>query len=678
MQPAIEHPPYSRVEPVTDVVHGVPVVDPYRWLEDQESLETRRWLAEQSCYARSYLDAVPGREIIRERIREFLDVETFDCLQAVGNRYVFRKRLRGQEQPGIYLREGADAEDQLLLDPAKRETGSYTALCPLQVSVDGRLLLYEVKQGGERAGTFELFDIEKRRTLPDTLPRGFLRGFAFAPDLRSFYYVHEAIGSEAPCIHAVYHHILGADFADDEEVFSVGESRELQLQIAPGEKDLGFLVYRIADHIYTDFYLWRLDGSDRPQQLIKNAAYRFVPRLLRGRLLALTDRDAPTCRIVEVHGQSEREPEFSDIVPACEAPIRNWIVTQNMIYVAYVKGTTTQIRVFDLSGRSLGCVPSRQHCTIRMVGAAMDADELFFEQESFTNPIQIYCYSPRRGAAKLWAQRSAPFDSARFQHLQVSYTAKDGTTVPMFLVGLREILEGGRHPVIMTSYGGYGVPMTPQFSVFVAFLMEHGCLFALPNIRGGSEFGAEWHTSAKRRNRQVAIDDFLAAAEWLIETGRAEPKRLAIFGGSNAGLLVGAAVTQRPELFRAVVCMVPILDMLRYHLFDNARLWKDEFGSADDPADFAALAEYSPYHRVRNGVAYPAVMIVSGDSDQNCNPLHARKMTARLQAANVSQNPIVLDYSESRGHAPVLPLSTRIDALTDRMAFLCDQLGLSI
>jgi prolyl oligopeptidase len=218
--------------------------------------------------------------------------------------------------------------------------------------------------------------------------------------------------------------------------------------------------------------------------------------------------------------------------------------------------------------------------------------------------------------------------------------------------------------------------MTPQFSVFVAFLMEQGCLFALPNIRGGSEFGVDWHNAAKRRNRQVAIDDFLSAAEWLIANGRTTRRDLAIFGGSNSGLLVGAALTQRPDLFRAVVCMVPMLDMLRYHLFDNAEVWVDEFGTADDPEDFPALARYSPYHQVRDGVDYPATMIVSGDADRNCNPLHARKMTARLQAANASEHPIFLDYNPFRGHSPVLPLSERVAALTDRMAFLCDQLGL--
>jgi prolyl oligopeptidase len=302
---------------------------------------------------------------------------------------------------------------------------------------------------------------------------------------------------------------------------------------------------------------------------------------------------------------------------------------------------------------------------------------LFFERESFTKPVEICSYSTSQPEVKLWNKRKIPFDAQHFRHTQVWFPSKDGTRIPMFLVGREEILEAGAHATIMTSYGGYGVPMTPQFSVFVALLLEHGCLFALPNIRGGSEFGVNWHNAAKRRNRQVAFDDFLSAAEWLIETGRTQRGRLAIFGGSNSGLLVGAAMTQRPDLFRAVLCMVPILDMVRYHLFDNAHVWNDEFGTAEDPEDFRILLRYSPYHQVHDGVQYPATMLVSGDADQSCNPMHARKMTARLQSANASDHPIFLNYSPHRGHSPVLPLSERIEALTDRIAFLCDQLQLS-
>jgi prolyl oligopeptidase len=674
----VEPPPYSPVEAVTDMIHGVAIPDPYRWLEDQESPRTREWISAQTRYARSYLDAIPHREPIRQRIRDLLDVETCDLLQKAGNRYLFRKRLPGQEQPSIFVREGIDGADQILVDPSLRGTGPHTAVKPIRISPDGRLLLYEVKQGGERTGTFELLDTQKRETLPDVLPRGYLRGFAFAPDSKAFYYVHETLETRESRAHAVYKHVLGTGFADDKEVFSAGDHK-LQLHIVPGPDHLGFLVVRINDELTTNFYLWQIESADKPELVIRDARYKFGPLLLTGgRVLAVTDHEAPNLRIVAIRPRNGLEPEFQDVIPCCETRIQNWMISGDRIFVSYLRDLRTEIRIFDLSGKSLGQL-ALDHCgTVRLVGVFDGGDEVFVEQESFTKPVQICSHRPRESEMRLFAERKVPFDSGGFRHIQVRFPSKDGTQIPMFLVGREEALGVGAHPTIMTSYGGYGIPMTPQFSVFVAFLMEHGCLFALPNIRGGSEFGADWHQAAKRRKRQVAFDDFAAAAEWLIETGRTEPQKLAIFGGSNSGLLVGAAMTRRPDLFRAVVCMVPMLDMLRYHLFDNAHVWKDEFGTAEDPEDFAALLSYSPYHNVRDNAEYPATMIISGDRDQNCNPLHARKMTAKLQAANVSGYPIFLDYNPHRGHSPVLPLSDRVEALTDRMAFLCDQLRLTV
>lgn len=672
----MEPPPCSPVDPVTEVLHGVTITDRYRWLEDQDSPRTRAWIEAQTEYARAYLDSIPGRGRIHTRVRELLDVETYDSIQKVGQRYFFRKRLPQQEQHRIFMRVGPDGEDRLLIDPAERGTGEYTAVKPLRVSPDGRLLLYEVKEGGERTGTFELLGIQNRETLPDVLPRGYLRGFAFSPDSQSFYYVHETIAPK-PSGQAVYHHVLGTRFDDDQQIFFAGDGDKVRLSIVPGKDQLGFLVYRFLDKPYTDFYLWRFGSEKTPTPVIENAGYKFGPLLTNdGRILALSDRDAPNFRIVKLRKREGLELEFVDVIPETDVPIQNWVVTESRILVSYTREIRTQIAVFDLFGKPLGELPIAKSDTVRLAGGSLDEDELFVERESFTRPIQVYRYSSRTGEAKLWAERRVPFRSQGFRHTQVWFTARDGTRVPMFLVGRCDVLEGGQHPVIMTSYGGYGVPMTPQFSVFVAFMLERGCFFALPNIRGGSEFGVEWHEAAKRRNRQVAFDDFICAAEWLIETGRTEPQRLAIFGGSNSGLLVGAAVTQRPELFRAVVCMVPMLDMLRYHLFDNAHVWKEEFGTVENPEDFAALLHYSPYHHVNDGTAYPATMLVSGDADRNCNPLHARKMTARLQAANVSPYPTLLDYNVFRGHSPVLPLSTRIEALTDRLGFLCDQLEL--
>lgn len=445
-----------------------------------------------------------------------------------------------------------------------------------------------------------------------------------------------------------------------------------------GDAQLGFLVYRFLDRTYTDFYLWQIGRDDAPEPIIRNAAYSFGPMLLDHRVLAVTDLNAPNRRIVEVHPRKNHEAAFSDLIPTAGVPIRSWVVAGNRIYVSYISGVKTQIDVFEMTGKPVGRLPLEEGDTVRLIGGDPGNDEVLIESESFTRSIEVRRHSPLTGEQLLWSKRKIPFDAENYGHTQVWYRAKDGTRIPMFLVGRAERLEGGPHPTIMTSYGGHGISMTPQFSVLVAYLIEHGCLFALPNIRGGSEFGSEWHFAAKRRKRQVAFDDFLSAAEWLIETGRTKPQSLAIFGGSNSGLLVAAAMTQRPELFRAVVCMVPITDMLRYHLFDSAHVWKDEFGAANDPEDFPALLGYSPYNQVRPTAGYPATLIVSGDADQNCNPLHARKMTARLQAANTSGHPILLDYTAFRGHAPVLPLSERVGGLTDRIAFLCEQLQLVI
>jgi prolyl oligopeptidase len=430
---------------------------------------------------------------------------------------------------------------------------------------------------------------------------------------------------------------------------------------------------------HTDIYRWSFEGGNAPVPIVKDEGCGLSPVFVGDRILALTDQDAPNLRIVEIQPRDTLGHELVDLVPQIDSRISNWTIAAGRIFVSYWRNERTEIRIFDTNGTRIGIVPTRDCETVRLLGTPdPNQDEVFLETESFAEPVRIERYDARTGRLHLWSNRPIPFDSTAYGHTRIWFSAKDGTRIPMFLVGRRDILEQGCHPTIVTSYGAYGIPATPQFSVFVAFLLEHGCLFALPSIRGGSEFGARWHQAAQGRNRQVAFDDFLSAAEWLITTKRTIPEKLAIFGGSNSGLLVGAALTQRPDLFRAVICIAPLLDMLRYHLFEPSPAWHEEYGTAQDADDFRALSEYSPYHKVRIGVPYPAVMLVSGQIDRNCHPMHARKMTARLQAASSSRFPVLLDYSELRGHAPVLPLSKRISSLTDRLAFLCDRLRLAV
>jgi prolyl oligopeptidase len=441
---------------------------------------------------------------------------------------------------------------------------------------------------------------------------------------------------------------------------------------------MAFYVYRFSEKTTTDIYLRGLLTDQEPQLILDRIDYSLAFLSTEHRLLALTNRNAPNQRIVELPTPNHAESEWLEVIPETDTPISNCLVGEDTLIVSYTRPTNSQVLVFDFSGRKLAEIPVHAQETATTVAISSDGKEVFLETQSFSDPIHIYRVPIETRERIPWTSQAGALKSYSFDSEQVWFMSKDGTPIPMFLVGRPSVLQSGTHPVIMTSYGGYGVCLTPKFSVLVAFLMDRGCLFALPGIRGGSEFGETWHSAAKRRNRQKAFDDFLSAAEWLIASGRTTADRLAIFGGSNSGLLVGAAMTQRPDLFRAVLCMVPLLDMIRYHLFDASFTSLDELGSADNPEDLAVLAKYSPYHLVSDGTAYPATMLVSGDADGNCNPLHARKMTARLQAANSSGLPVILDYTVFRGHSPVLPLSERIEALTDRLAFLCDQLGLSV
>jgi prolyl oligopeptidase len=672
--PGLMPPPLSPLQPTEDSLHGVTIIDHFRWLEDQYSPETRNWIEEQTRYARSYLDVIPGRKRIRRRVQELLDIETYDSFVKSGSRYFFRKRMRGQQQSSIYFRQGAHGEDHLLIDPSDMPHGSYTAVRPFRASPDGSLLLYQIRQGGERMGTFRIFDVANRRELDDSFPRGYLHGFAFAPDGKSFYYVHDSADARRPCYRAAYQHLLGTSFDKDLQIFFAGEGERLRLAMVSSYQTIGFLVYRFLDKTQTDFYIWHMGASGQAIPILREAEHCFIPHLLRGRILACID--SPNWRIVDVQARKQLNPLYFDVIPEIDVPIRDWLVTANYILVLYVRNSRSQILIFDLFGKRIAEFPCSADESVRLVCGNHEDDEVLLERESFARPIEILRCSIPSCEISVWAKRAVPFDSADVGHLKVDIPSKDTTHIPMFLVGLPDAIEGRARAVVMTSYGGHGISVMPQFSTFVAFLMEQGCLFALPGIRGGSEFGTPWHEAGRRRNRQVAFDDFLCAAEWLIRNGKTTPANLAIFGGSNSGLLVGAAMTQRPDLFRAVLCMVPMLDMLRYHLFDTAYAWVPEFGSADNPDDFTALLRYSPYHAVREKTAYPATLIVSGDADQNCNPMHARKMTAALQAANTSNNPVLLDYNVHRGHSPNLPLDVRIDALTDRIAFFGMALGL--
>ncbi len=403
-----------------------------------------------------------------------------------------------------------------------------------------------------------------------------------------------------------------------------------------------------------------------------------MPIFVHGQLLAYTDFAAPNFRIVRIDSVHPDPPHWHDVVPESDKRIQQFAFAGDQVFVTRIDRFSTKVYAFGLDGgrKEVPHFPSRG--TIDLLNRTTATEKLFYSYTSISKPAAVYCYAARRESVFTWNEANAPGDPSAIAVEETAYTSTDGTSVPLFLAARKDLLRSGPLPTFLTGYGGFGSCVTPRFTAFATFLMEQGFLFAVPALRGGSELGEQWHRAGKRENRQNSFNDFVAAAEWLIREQRSISGRIAIGGGSNAGLLVGAAITQRPDLFRAAICLGPLLDMARYHLFNFAAGWADEYGSPDDHDDFQSLLAYSPYHHVLDRVAYPAVLLISGDADTRCNPMHARKMAARLQAATSSTRPALLDYRTAWGHTPVQPFSTKVEALTDRLAFVCHELGVHV
>ncbi|MGA8429223.1 MAG: prolyl oligopeptidase family serine peptidase [Candidatus Sulfotelmatobacter sp.] len=682
MAQAVQAPPPTPVEPVTEILHGVEITDPYRWLEDQNSPRTRKWLDEQATYTRAYFAAIPDREQIRARVRELLAVkEVISEPWNIGDRYFFLKRQEGAEQPVIIMRDGRFGPETILVDPAQRGDGKSIAVSISSISHDGRLLAYLVRQGGTDHASLEILDVERCAVLPDRLPEGFCTGFVFAPDGSGFYYSHRELRDPRPNYRAAYWHQFGTDRLQDRETFFAGEEPNLFLGILGSleARVLAYAVFFTGKSPWTSVYLQAMSSeSSEALLVVEEIEGCFAPFFLRGQLLAFTDFAAPNFRIVRCDLANPELSRWHDIVPESDKRIQQFAVAGDRLFVTRVDRFSTKVEVFGLDGERREVPNSSFRETIDLPNRTNASEKLFYSHTSISTPTAVCCYDTRREEGVLWSEVNSPVGLPAIAVEETTYTSSDGTSVPVFLAAREDLLHSGPLPTFLTGYGGFGNCVTPRFTAFATFLMERGFLFVVPALRGGSELGEDWHRAGKRENRQNSFNDFVTAAEWLVREQRSILGRIAIGGGSNAGLLVGAAITQRPELFRAAICLGPLLDMTRYHLFDFATGWADEYGSPEDSKDFQSLLAYSPYHHVLDRVGYPAVLLVSGDADTRCNPMHARKMAARLQAATISAHPVLLDYRIAWGHTPVQAFSTRIEALTDRLAFVCHELGVQV
>jgi prolyl oligopeptidase len=654
--------------PVEDVLHGVVVRDPYRWLEDRSLPETEQWIREQQRRCAAYFSDCRGLEAIQSRVRNYLDIEVVDQPARVGNRYFYRRRDRGQEQACIYIREVATNEERLLVDPSLE--GPFTSVSICRISGDGSLLAYDVKHGGEDRKAIALVDVNRGITLPERLAAGYASGFVFTPNCDGYFYCHET-QSDLP-EHIIFRHLFQQSHAD-EIVFRAARTAESRLAVTGDEVHVGALwLHRKDSEIVADFSLASLTEMTEWKKVFSDRRRPYSPILWDGRIFVLSGSETGISRMVELTPNGQ---ELCTIIPEQNNPIRQLLIASRSVYVSQLDQCVPSIRGWSLDGDHPGMVEIPPEGSIQLIGnPSQRATTFFYAHESFAQPPTFFEYASDTNASHLWYRTESPVTTDRCKIRQSSFRSTDGVSIPLTLVSLGNTDLSRPVPVIMTSYGGFGVPMTPQFSVLVTLMMEQGAVFALPHIRGGGEFGRSWHDAGRARNRQTSCEDFTAAAKWLCSEGMTTPQQLGIFGGSNSGLLVAAAMTQRPELFGAVLCIVPLLDMVRYETFDRAFRWRNEYGTVEDPDDFHALYAYSPYHRVREQVDYPPVLFVSGDKDDRCNAAHVRKMAALLQSRDSQRSQIVVDYSEQRGHSPVLPLFLRVEALVHRIAFLCKEL----
>ncbi|MFZ0217782.1 MAG: prolyl oligopeptidase family serine peptidase [Candidatus Dormiibacterota bacterium] len=656
--------PQTPAEDLVETLHGVPLADPYRWLESGDDAAVQAWAAAQDTAARTFLAALPNRDAIRRRLEDALGQGSLGgSLPRPGRRF-FLRRDPGHDQPALYCAEAEGT--RLLFDPTAGSAEGTSSLDWWRVSRDGELLCLGVSQDGTEDSTLRLLRVADASLLPDAIAHCRLASVVFEPDGGALLYTRYPDPAMVPPEEAFYHrhvwrHVIGAPVGDDQELFGEGRAATdypALLSIAESGAWTAITVSQGWDR--TAVFLRSGEGGFEP-------IFEGEPAILEvwfaaDRLLGLTNRGAPNFRLVEIDPADPAPARWQDVVAESDSVLLGATSTRTRLLVHHLHQAASRVTVCLPDGTPERELPLPGLATATSIGGDPDLDEAYVTVESFTSPPRTLGLE-----GDLVAELPAPpgLQGRRWPTRQLWFSSADGTRVPMFLFGR----ESGPGPTLLTGYGGFNVSRTPAWTPTLLPFLEAGGLVALPNLRGGGEFGEAWHQAGRLGQKQHVFDDFIAAASWLVEQGVTTPEQLAIMGGSNGGLLVAAALTQRPNLFGAVVCQVALLDMLRYERFKVARLWAAEYGSAGDPEAFRWLSAYSPYHRVEDGVRYPPILLTAGVEDTRVDPMHARKMTARLQAAN-PDGTVLLRLESRAGHGQGKPTSMVIEEQVDVLSFL--------
>ncbi|HEY2171420.1 MAG TPA: prolyl oligopeptidase family serine peptidase [Candidatus Angelobacter sp.] len=697
-------PPRARTATVVDEYHGQQIADPYRWLEDAAAPETRQFVAAQNAYTRAVLENFPRRDELRRNVEQLLTIGRVASPRIGGNKYFYERRDGRQNQAVVYVREGDQGKDRALIDVNVLAPDGTIALDWWYPSEDGRYVAFGTSPNGSELSTLQVIETDTGKLLPEKIERTRAASVAWLPDSSGFYYTRYPRPDDVPAGEEMYNrrvffHELSSSGntggAQDPLIFPADDI-ELAPQHWPNvslSNDGRWLLVDVNEGwTKTELYLKELSFKDlssrepavpenRFQRITTGKNFLYHGEILDGQLYITSNEGAPRFRVFKAACAAPERGNWKEIIPESDAVIEGRAaIIARKLFVHSIKSASSQLRLFNLDGKPMADVAMPALGSIFDLGGNWNSRAGFFGFVSYAVPPTVFEVS-LNGQTKEWARVESGIDPARYQVEQLWFNSKDGTRVPMFVVSKKGLIKNGRAPTLLSGYGGFNLGRTPFFNRNVMLLLlEQGGVYVDVQLRGGNEFGEDWHRNGMLEKKQNVFDDFIAAAEHLAAEKYTDAEHLAIQGGSNGGLLMGVALTQRPDLFRAVVCQVPLLDMLRYQNFQIAKLWIPEYGSSDDPQQFEYLHAYSPYHRVKAGTQYPAVLFMTAESDTRVDPMHAVKMAALLQAdaANGPERPILLRVDAKAGHGVGKPITKLVDDAVDVWSFLFRQLGVKL
>jgi prolyl oligopeptidase len=680
------HYPETRKDNVVDDYHGTKVADPYRWLEDTDSPETKAWVAAENKLTFGYLAGLPDRAGFRARLTSLLNFERFSPLRYKGGRYFFTRNTGLQNQSVLYTTKDLQAQPQPLLDPNTLAKDGTVALATTAASEDGKLLAYAVAASGSDWNEVRVREIESGHDRPDLLHWLKFSWISWTHDNQGFFYPRypEPKGGDNSAQNrsqSVYYHHLGDPQEKDRLILETPDHPDWSFgaKVTNDGRYVVIIISHAADDnnlvYFKDLQDPQTPNLDGPTRILVDhfdANYDGLD-VVGNRLFLLTDKDAPRGKVVATNVEEKGPGVLTDVIPEQRDSLESCTLAGGKLIASYLVDAKCELKVFDLDGKPAGDIPLPTLGTVPEICADPDRTELFYSFTSFLYPAAVYRYDLATHQNDVF--RKPDFRAEDYEAKQLFYRSKDGTRVPMFVVHRKGLELDGNNPVFLTAYGGFNIALTPEFSATWLSWVEKGGVFAIPNLRGGGEYGRQWHLAGTRERKQNVFDDFFAAAESLIAEHYTSAKRIAIRGASNGGLLIGAALTQRPDLFGAAVPMVGVLDMLRYQKFTIGWAWEPDYGVSDQPEAFAYLSKYSPLQNVKPGTCYPPTLIATADHDDRVVPAHSFKFAAAMQAAQGCPNPVLIRIGTQAGHGRGKPLSKLIEEESDFLAFMWDHVA---